>query len=138
MTQLHAYLSFNGNCAEAMKYYARLFGAKIETMMTYGEVPGGEPPPASHAGKIMHAFLVHKDFSLMAGDMPPGMPYGGVQGVMLALTFDKVADAERTFAALADGGQVQMPMAEAFWAERFGMVTDRYGVPWGINGGPKM
>jgi PhnB protein len=136
-TQLNAYLSFNGNCAEAMKYYARVLGAKIEMMMTYGEVPGGEPPPPADADKIMHAYLVHKDFSLMAGDMPPGMPYGGVQGVMLALTVDTVGEAQRIFDALADGGSVQMPMAEAFWAERFGMVTDRFGVPWGINGAAK-
>ena len=137
MTRLHAYLSFNGNCAEAMKYYARVLSAKVETQITYGEVPEGEAPPLSHADKIMHAYLVHKDFSLMAGDIPPGMAYGGVQGVMLALTFDTVAEAQRVFAALADGGQVQMPMAETFWAERFGMVSDRFGVPWGINGAPK-
>lgn len=137
MTQLHAYLSFDGNCAEAMKYYARVLGAKVETQITYGEVPGGEAPPPGHSDKIMHAHLVHKDFSLMAGDIPPGLPYAGVQGVMLTLTFDKVAEAQRVFAALADGGQVQMPMGETFWAEQFGMLTDRFGMPWGINGAPK-
>jgi PhnB protein len=137
MTQLNAYLSFDGNCAEAMTYYARLLGARIETMMTFGEVPGCEPPPPGYADKIMHAYLVHDGFSLMAGDMPPGMPYGGVQGVMLALVLDTAAEARRVFAALAEGGQVQMPLGETFWAELFGMVTDRYGVPWGISGGPK-
>lgn len=137
MTQLHAYLSFNGNCAEAMKYYARVLGARLETQITFGEAPGGDPPPPGHADKIMHAYLVHDDFSLMAGDIPPGTAYGGVQGVMLTLTFDSVAEAQRVFDALADGGQVQMPMAEAFWAERFGMLTDRFGVPWGINGASK-
>jgi PhnB protein len=137
MTQLHAYLSFDGNCAEAMKVYARLFGAKVETQITYGQVPGGEAPPPSHAGRIMHAHLVGEGFSLMAGDVPPGATYSGVQGVMLALTFDTVTEAQRVYAALADGGRVQMPMAETFWAERFGMVTDRFGVPWGINGAPK-
>jgi PhnB protein len=137
MTQLHAYLSFNGNCAEAMKYYARVLGAKVETQITYGEVPAGEAPPPGHSDKIMHAHLVHEDFSLMAGDIPPGLPYVGVQGVMLTLTFNTVAEAQRVFAALADGGQVQMPMGETFWAEQFGMLTDRFGVPWGINGAPK-
>ncbi|OUM00177.1 VOC family protein [Variovorax sp. JS1663] len=138
MTQLDAYLSFDGNCAEAMKFYAQVLGASIEALITYGQVPGGEPPPASHADRIMHAYLVHEGFSLMAGDTPPGVPYAGIQGVMLALSFGATAEAQRVFAALAGGGgQVQMPMAETFWAEQFGMVTDRYGVPWGINGAPK-
>jgi PhnB protein len=136
-TQLVAYLSFNGNCAQAMQFYARLLGAKIEMMLTYAQVPGGEPCAPADADKIMHAYLVHKDFSLMAGDTPPGVAYGGVQGVMMALTVDTVAEATRIFNALADGGTVQMPLGETFWAEQFGMVTDRFGVPWGINGAAK-
>jgi PhnB protein len=136
-TQLAAYLSFNGNCAEAMAFYARLLGAKIEMMMTYAQVPGGEACAPADSDKIMHAYLVHKDFSLMAGDTPPGVPYAGVQGVMMALTVDTVAEATRIFNALADGGTVQMPLGDTFWAEQFGMVTDRFGVPWGINGAAK-
>jgi PhnB protein len=95
------------------------------------------PVPAEHADKVMHAYLVHPDFSLMAGDVPPGVPYGGVQGVMLALTYPTASQARAVFAALTEGGTVTMPLAETFWADTFGMVTDRYGTPWGVNGGAK-
>lgn len=137
MPKLNAYLSFDGNCADAMHYYARVLGAKVETLITYGDVPseGCPPTPPEHAGKIMHAYLVHPDFSLMAGDTPPGMPYEGIKGAMMTLTYDNVADAQRVFNAFADGGTVQMPLAPTFWVESFGMVVDRFGVGWGINGG---
>ncbi|WP_066272005.1 VOC family protein [Hydrogenophaga palleronii] len=136
--QLAAYLSFDGTCAEAMQFYARLLNAKLEVLITYGEMPAcDEPVPAAHAGRIMHAYLVHPDFVLMAGDTPPGQPFSGMQGVMLAITFPTVAEAERVFKALAKDGKVTMPLGETFWAETFGMVTDRYGTAWSINGGAK-
>jgi len=137
MPQLHAYLSFDGNCAEAMAFYAELFGAKVEAMIPFGQMPGGAPMPAEHADKIMHAHLVHADFALMAGDVPPGVAYEGVKGVMMTLSFDTAAEARRIFDALAEGGTVQMPLGESFWADAFGMCTDRYGTPWGVNGGSK-
>jgi PhnB protein len=138
MPQLNAYLSFDGTCAEAMNFYARVLGAKVEALITYGEVPADAncpPTPPEHAGRIMHAYMVHPQFSLMAGDAPPGMPFEGMKGFMLALMFDSVAEAERVFTAFAEGGTVQMPLGETFWVERFGMVTDRFGTPWGITGG---
>jgi len=142
MPKLNAYLSFDGTCAEAMKFYERVLGAKLEALITYGEAPGEPCAPPTHDDKIMHAYLVHPEFELMAGDMPPGMPYGGIQGVMLALSYPTAADGRKVFDALAQGGQVTMPPAETFWADFFGMVTDRYGVPWDVNGGmrpaPKM
>ena len=138
MPQLNAYLSFDGDCTEAMKYYARVLGAKLEALITYADVPGGDAPlPPSHATRIMHACLVHPDFSLMAGDTPPGVPYKGVSGVMMTLTYPTAAEGRRVFEALAEGGRVTMPLAETFWADIFGMVTDRFGTPWGINGGSK-
>lgn len=136
MPQLNAYLSFDGNCADAMHFYARVLGAKVQALITFGQNPTeGQTVPAEHAGKIMHAYLVHPDFALMAGDMPPGMAYQGVKGVMMTLTYEKVEDAQRVFDAFADSGTVQMPMGPTFWVERFGMVVDRFGVGWGINGG---
>lgn len=141
MPQLNAYLSFDGTCAEAMKFYADVLGAKLERVITYGEAPPCDeapPIPDDQKGKVMHAYLSHPEFGLMAGDTPPGMPHAGIQGVMLALTYPTAAEGQRIFNALAEGGQVQMPLGETFWAEQFGMVTDRFGVPWGINGGPKM
>jgi PhnB protein len=73
----------------------------------------------------------------MAGDVPPGVPYAGVQGIMLALSYPTADEGRRIFAALAEGGTVTMPPGETFWAESFGMVTDRFGTPWGVNGGMK-
>ena len=150
MPQLNAYLSFDGNCAEAMTFYAQVLGAKLEALIRFGDMPAdpgnggtdiaGAPTPAMSAAdakRIMHAYLVHPEFSLMAGDTPHGMPYTAIQGVMLALSFPTVAEATRVFQALADQGKVQMPLGETFWAQAFGMVTDRFGTPWGINGGPK-
>lgn len=135
MPQLCAYLSFDGNCAEAMKFYANLLGAKVEALMTYGETPD-MPTPPSHRDRIMHAYLVHPDFAVMAGDNPPGAPYAGINGAMLAITYPTAAEGARVFNALAQGGKVTMPLGKTFWAESFGMVTDRFGVPWGVNGGP--
>ena len=137
MTQLCAYLSYNGNCAEAMAFYARVLDAKVEALITYAQMPDGDPVPPEHADRIMHAYLVHPDFALMAGDTPPGVPFEGIKGAMLALTYPSADEARRIFGALAEGGSVQMPLGETFWAEAFGMVTDRFGTPWGINGGPK-
>lgn len=135
--QLAAYLSYDGNCAEAMKFYAEVLGAKLEALITYGEMPGGGPVPADQAGRIMHAYLVHPDFAIMAGDTPPGVPYQGIQGCMMAITYPSVDEATRVFNALAEGGKVGMALGETFWADTFGMVTDRYGTPWGVNGGPR-
>jgi PhnB protein len=73
---------------------------------------------------------------LMAGDAPPGMPFDGIKGVMLALQFDTVAQAQAAFQALGEGGQVTMPLAPTFWARSFGMLTDRFGVSWAVNGAP--
>lgn len=137
MPQLHAYLSFDGTCAEAMQFYARVLGAKVEALIPYGQVPGDGPLSPSDSKRIMHAYLVHPDFALMAGDTPPGMPYQGVRGIMMALTYATAAEGQRVFRALAEGGSVTMPLGETFWAESFGMVTDRFGTPWGVNGGPK-
>lgn len=137
MPQLNAYLSFDGNCAEAMTFYARVLGAKVEALITYAQAGPDMPSPPGHGDKIMHAYLVHPEFALMAGDTPPGVDYEGVRGVMMALTYATAAEGRRVFEALAEGGSVTMPLAETFWADAFGMVTDRYGVPWGVNGGPR-
>ena len=135
MPQLNAYLSFDGSCAEAMNFYADVLGAKVVALISYGQAPSDQPVSPQHADRIMHAQLVHPDFVLMAGDAPPGVPFQGIKGMMMTLTFNDVADAQRVFAAFADGGSVQMPLGETFWVECFGMVTDRFGTPWGVNGG---
>src|SRR5262245_54664964 len=76
MPPLNAYLAFDGTCKEAMKFYERVLGGKLEALITYGDTPGNDQPvPAEHKDRIMHAYLVHKDFVLMAGDAPPGVPF---------------------------------------------------------------
>ncbi len=137
MPQLNAYLSFPGTCAEAMKFYAQVLDAKLEALITYSEMPGDQPVPPGHADRIMHAYLVHPDFALMAGDTPPGTPEREVSGVMMTLTDPTADEGRRVFNALAEGGKISMPLGETFWAEAFGMVVDRFGIPWGDNGGSK-
>jgi PhnB protein len=138
MPQLNPYLSFDGNCTQAMKFYERVFDAKLDALITYSQMPMGDKPvPASHANRVMHAHLAHPDFSLMAGDTPPGVPHTGMHGIMLTLTYPTAEAARRVFGALAEGGKINMPLGETFWADAFGMVVDRFGTPWGINGGMK-
>jgi PhnB protein len=135
MPQPIPYLSFPGNCADAMRFYETTLGARLTASISYGDAPMPEPMPAEARNLIMHAHLALADGGeLMAGDCPPGMPFEGFKGVMLALTYAEVAAAERVFTALGEGGQVTMPMAPTFWAKTFGMVTDRFGVSWGVNG----
>jgi PhnB protein len=139
MPKLNAYLSFDGHCAEAMTFYAKVLGAKLEALISYEQAESQMqmPCPPGHGNKIMHAYLVHPQFELMAGDTPPGMSYQGIQGVMMTLSYPTAAEGRRAFDALATGGKVTMPLGETVWADVFGMVTDRYGVPWGVNGGSK-
>ena len=143
-TTLTPYLSYNGNTREAFAFYAQALGAKIEAMLSYNDMPAsaapsegcGDGPPPSGDG-IMHACLrLPGDALLMAGDTPPGMPFEGMKGVMLALQYDTVDQAHSAFNALVQGGQVTMPLAPAFWAKTFGMLTDRFGVSWAVNGEP--
>ena len=130
-----AYLAFNGNCADAMRFYERALGAKLEVLMTNGASPmAAHCPPESH-DRILHARLALPDGGvLMAGDCPGTMPYEGIKGVSLTLNYDSSAEAERRFHALAEGGQVTMPLQPTFWARTWGMLVDRFGTPWIVNG----
>jgi len=133
MPVLDTYLFFDGNCADAMRFYERIFGGKLE-MMTHAQSPiAGQTPPGS-ADRIMHARLALDGRNLMASDSMVGHPYGGMKGFSLSLIYPTEAEAKKTFDALAEGGQVTMPLQKTFWAEAFGMLTDRYGTPWMING----
>ena len=134
MQQLNAYLFFDGNCADAMRFYERTLGGKLE-MMTHADSPmAGQTPPGS-AGRIMHARLGLDGGALMASDSMVGQPYGGMKGFSLSLVYPNVADAKAVFDALAVGGRVTMPLQKTFWAEAFGMLVDRFGTPWMVSGG---
>lgn len=129
---LNPYLNFPGTCAEAIKFYERLFHGKVEQLMTHGETPMKERVPAEWQDKVIHTTLKIGDSVLMASDAPPSM-YKRPQGFSVSLTLP-LSEAERTFPLLAEGGEITMPLQKTFWAERFGAVTDRYGIPWMITG----
>ena len=131
---INSYLVFNGNCEEAFKFYAHCLRAELPILQRFGDTPGCEGMPAAAREKIMHVRLQAGDQVLMASDNHPDHPYEGIKGCSIALAVDEAAEADRIFEALAQGGTVVMPMQETFWAKRFGMLTDRFGVPWMING----
>jgi PhnB protein len=142
-TTLTPYLSYDGKTREAFAFYAQALGAKIQTMMSYADMPKSDVPADGCSGAmptgdgIMHACLqLPGGAMLMAGDTPPGMPYEGNKGVMLALQYDTVDQAQSAFHALSQGGAVTMPLMPSFWAKTFGMLTDRFGVSWAVNGEP--
>ena len=143
--QFAPYLNFDGNCAEAMAFYAKLFGGRIVFQSTFGEVPpnAGMPPlPESAKSRLMHAQLQVGAQSLMASDTLPAMPgqdpeacggYRKPQGLWVSIGVETEAEGKRIFDGLAEGGQVTMPFARTFWSPGFGMVTDRFGTPWMVN-----
>jgi len=124
-------LSFDGHCEAAFKLYERCLNGKIAFMLTWGNSPmAGETPLPWHS-KIAHAMLVVGDTRLYGSDVAPGS-YELPRGFGIALS-PAEGDAERLFVDLAAGGTVRMPLQETFWALRFGMLTDRFGIPWIIN-----
>lgn len=129
--QLIAYLNFDGQAREAMDFYARALGGRITGRFTYGESPmAGEMPPDSH-DKVMHTCLeVDGGGTIMGADGPP--PHAAGSTTINVMT-DTAEEAERVFEALAEGGTVHMPIAETFWAHRFGALQDRYGKGWMVN-----
>jgi PhnB protein len=130
--QLNSYLYFDGQCEEAFNFYAKCLGGKIESMITHEGTPAENQVPAEWRRKIMHARLVVGDQVLMASDAPPDH-FHKPQGFSVNIGVNDIAQAERIFHALADQGRVTMPIAETFWAARFGMLVDRFGTPWMIN-----
>jgi PhnB protein len=131
--QINAYLNFNGTCAEAFRFYEQVLGGKITMMQTHGESPMRDQVPADWHDAVMHVSLAVGDQVLMGSDAP-GEYYEKPQGFSVSLQVQEAADAERIFNALAEGGRVKMPLQKTFWAGRFGMLVDRFGTPWIING----
>ena len=130
--QLNPYLTFNGNCEAAFKFYEKVLGGKITAMLPHEGTPAAEHVPAEWRNKIMHARLILGDEVLMASDAPPDH-YESMKGFSVTLGVDDPADAERIFHALAENGTVRMPIQQTFWAARFGMLVDQFGTPWMIN-----
>jgi PhnB protein len=130
--KLNCYLYFEGQCEAALKFYADVLGGKIEAMMTHEGSPAASQVPAEWRNKILHARLEFGDQVLMASDAPPGH-FQKPQGFSISVNIKDISEAERIFKALAEGGKITMPLAETFWARRFGMTVDRFGVPWMVN-----
>jgi PhnB protein len=130
--QIEPYLFFEGRCEEALEFYRRRLGAEITEFFRYKESPEPGMCPSGAEEKVMHANVRIGDSTFMASD---GDCQGQAvfRGFSLSLSLTDTAQAERLFAALADGGQIQMPLAGTFWSPLFGMVVDRFGVSWMIN-----
>jgi PhnB protein len=133
--QVQPYLNFDGRCEEALEFYRQTLGAEVTGLMRFKDMPAPQPPgsiPPGGEDKVMHACFRVGDSTVMASDCHnAGRP--NFQGVSLALQVKGVAEAESRFAALAEGGQVQMPLTQTFWSPGFGMVVDRFGVSWMVN-----
>ena len=130
--EVTAYLNFDGTCGEAFKFYEQCFGGKIVGIFTYGETPAAEHVSAECRDRVIHARLVVGDAVLLGSDSPPEF-FEEMKGASVSLHVADPKEAERIFHALAEGGKVRMPIEETFWAQRFGMLVDRFGTPWMIN-----
>ena len=130
------YLFFDGRCEQALEFYKKALGAKVEAVIRYKENPEPKHNPPNSDDKVMHALFRVGDATIMASDGNcQGKP--SFQGFALTLNAADAAEAKRRFDALAEGGQVQMPLNETFFAKSFGMLADRFGVSWMVMAGPK-
>jgi PhnB protein len=130
--RINPYLSFDGQCKTAFKFYAQCLNGKIEVMQTFAGTPAAPYAPAGGENKILHARLSVGDDVLMGSDVPAER-YDKGKGISVALVFKDVAESERVFHALSENGRVDMAIQPTFWAARFGMLVDQFGVPWMIN-----
>ncbi len=129
---LEPHITFNGNCETAFRFYAQSLGGKILTMLTWGNSPMAPNVPPEWHDKICHASLTLGAYSLAGVDVPSA-DYQRPASFQLVLGIDEPREAERIFEALAEKGAVTMPLRQTFWAARYGILTDQFGVPWEIN-----
>jgi PhnB protein len=129
--QINAYLNFNGQCEAAFKFYEQALGGRILMMSRFEDSPMGQQMPPEMRSKILHARIKIGETVVMGSDPPPDR-FSPQKGFALSLQVKSGIEAERLFEALAENAQVGMPMGKTFFAERFGMLTDRFGVPWMI------
>jgi PhnB protein len=128
----HPYLTFGGNCRQALTRYHEIFGGDL-VVMTMAEMPDADGPvPEEMADLVMHAAITFGDNLLMASDDPTG-GFDGVRGMSVNYAVAEVDEAKRVFEALAEGGEVTMPAGETFWSPMFGMCVDRFGTPWMVS-----
>jgi len=130
--KLNAYISFNGNCREALEFYAGALGGKVISMIPYSDAPPGMPFSPEMRDQIMHGRIEVDGDWLMGSDAPPDR-YKAPHGISINVSAKDAAQAEQVYAKMSAGGQVFMALAETFWAERFAMFQDKYGIGWMIN-----
>jgi PhnB protein len=129
---MNPYLSFNGQCEAAFTFYARCLGGQLGEIFRYAGTPLADQVPADWQDKVMHATLTVGEHALMGGDVAPDR-YEEPKGFSLSLHLKSTPEAERIFRELGKDGTVAVPLEKTFWAARFGMVVDRFGIPWMIN-----
>ena len=130
--QISPYLSFKGDCEAAFKFYEQCLGGQLGAIFRYGGTSLVNQVPADWQDKVMHGSVTVGEQVLMGGDMAPES-YEAPKGFTLSIQIKGVADAERIYHELANGGRVVLPLEKTFWAARFGMLVDRFGIPWQIN-----
>ena len=130
--QVSPYLSFKGDCEAAFRFYERYLGGRVGDIFRYGGSPMADDVPADWADRVMHGSMTVGDLVLMGADLS-AESYEEPRGFSLSIQITGAADAERVFRELAEEGRVVMPLEKTFWAERCGMVVDRFGIPWQIN-----
>lgn len=130
--QFSPYLLFNGDCAEAFKFYEQTLGGKIDALMSFAGSPSAEQVPPEWGDKILHASMTIDGQMIMASDAPPGH-YSKPQGISVSIALKDRDKGEQIFNKLAEGGTTQMPFQKTFWSPGFGMCVDRFGIPWMVN-----
>lgn len=126
------YLSFNGECEAAFRFYEQRLGATLGGMFRYADAPKSEAVPPEYESKIMHGSITLGGMTIAGADPQPGS-YERPQGFRMFLEPEDPDDADRLFNALAENGTIEMPMQQTFWSLRFGVLTDQFGIPWTIN-----
>lgn len=135
--QLNMHTYFNGQCEEAFAFYARLLEGEVTFKMTYAGTPMENNVPPEWRNKIIHATLKLANATVQGADAPPGR-YEKPHGYFLSLDIPDPLEAERIYRGLADGAKIEMPLAETFWAKKFGMLVDKFGIGWMVNCGKPM
>lgn len=129
---INTYLHFKDTCEEALKFYEKALGGKLVFMLRYGESPAAQECGKEMASKIMHGRIVIGQNVIMASDCPPDR-YQPQAGFSISINVDTPAEAEKYFSALSEKANIVMPIGETFWAQRFGMLVDKFGVSWMVN-----
>lgn len=124
-------LNFGGNCREAFEFYERHLGGKITAMLTAGDMPAGSPGPGGFKDAIIHARMLLGEAELIGNDVPPDV-FQPMRSVYLYLSVSSAEEAERVHAILSESGQIFMPMEQTFFASRFSMLRDRFGISWTV------